>query len=140
MLARSKGHFYSKHLVFFRPPLQFLSWYLVATNVFVFNFVMLFKWRLSKSIFSQIWQYSKYESRKILSTLSYCKQLWQFLVVYKESFFCNLKKKKGNLWRNILFSKLFWQNGENNSSPTKSLMDTRRVSEKRPNTLYWCFR
>jgi hypothetical protein len=33
MLARSKGHFYSKHLVFFRPPLQFLSWYLVATNV-----------------------------------------------------------------------------------------------------------
>jgi hypothetical protein len=30
-----------------------------------FNFVMLLKWRSSKSIFSQIWWYSKYESKNI---------------------------------------------------------------------------
>ncbi len=34
-----------------------------------FNFVMLLKWQSSIKIFNQIWQYWKYESRKILSTL-----------------------------------------------------------------------
>jgi len=32
--------------------------------IFYFNFLMLLKWQSFISIFSQIWQYSKYESRK----------------------------------------------------------------------------
>jgi hypothetical protein len=34
----------------------------VCVCVFFSNFVMLLKWQSCKSIFSQIWQYSKYES------------------------------------------------------------------------------
>ncbi len=54
------------------------------SNFFIFiffNFVMLLKWQSSIWIFSQIWQYSKYESKKILSTLF---MLWAVVAV-----FCN---------------------------------------------------
>ncbi len=36
------------------------------------KFVMLLKWQSSIRVFSQIWLYSKYEHRKLLSTLSSC--------------------------------------------------------------------
>jgi len=37
----------------------------ISTSVFFFNFVMLLKWQSSISIFSQIWKYSKFESRNL---------------------------------------------------------------------------
>jgi hypothetical protein len=61
--------------------------------------------RSSKVIFSQILRYSKYESRKILSTLSCCRQLWQFLVIFSTKFFFPLKTE--NLWQYKFFSKYF---------------------------------
>jgi len=42
------------------------------------NFAMLLKWQSSIIVFSQIWRYSKYESRKILSTISgNCGKIWR---------------------------------------------------------------
>jgi hypothetical protein len=46
----------------------------VCVCVFFSNFVMLLKWQSCKSIFSQIWQYSKYESKKIFHIAGNC--LW----------------------------------------------------------------
>jgi hypothetical protein len=43
---------------------------------------MLPKWQSFIGMCSQIWQYSKYETKKISSTLSCCMQLWQFLVIF----------------------------------------------------------
>ncbi len=37
-------------------------WYFIYLFIIIFNFVMLLKWHSTRSIFSQIWQYSKYES------------------------------------------------------------------------------
>jgi hypothetical protein len=34
------------------------------------------------SIFSQIWQYSKYESRKSQASFPHCTQLWQSLIFF----------------------------------------------------------
>jgi len=57
----------------------------------------------SKKIFSQIWRYSKYESReKVLHTHPFHngRQLWQFLTIFLKfhfwSFFFPWKKKKKN--------------------------------------------
>jgi hypothetical protein len=50
------------------------------------NFVMWLKWWSSIRIFSQIWQYSKYESGKILNTCSCCRQLWWFCMKFKNLF------------------------------------------------------
>jgi hypothetical protein len=60
---------------------------------------MLLKWQSFIRIFSQIWQYSKYERKKTLITISYCRQLWQFFV--------------RKLWQNFFFSKYFLHNGVN---------------------------
>jgi hypothetical protein len=70
---------------------------LVLTCNFFLNkkIVMLLKWQSSISAFSQFWQYSKYGSRKPLSTLSYCRQLWRFVAKFSQ--------KRGNLWENIPF-------------------------------------
>jgi hypothetical protein len=101
--------------------------YIVTYNFSVFRGLFFFsiKWCCSRSsitIFSQIWLYSKYESTKILSTLSCCKQLWRFLVDFKNFFsfifywmFFFLK----GIWQNILFSNTFRQMGKIN--PRKSL-------------------
>ncbi len=76
------------------------------------------KWQLSIRIFSQIWQFSKDESRKILSTLSSCRQLWEVLAKKKLIFFWQNKcQKTENLWQNIPF----FQNIGKNSPPKKSL-------------------
>jgi hypothetical protein len=50
-----------------------------------FNFVMLLKWQSSIRIFSQIWQYSKYESRKIFSTLDGVGSCGDFWHRYEET-------------------------------------------------------
>jgi hypothetical protein len=65
-------------------------------NDFFFTFVMLLKWQLSISIFSQIWQYSNCESWKILSTLLYCKQLWKLFdnFSFLSLFFFSKKQEK----------------------------------------------
>ncbi len=77
--------------------------------------VMLLKWQSSISIFSQIWWYSKYESKKNLEHLfSYCRQLWQFIFFDFGEFF----SKIGTFWENIYFPKYLFQNCEN--SPPKT--------------------
>jgi hypothetical protein len=81
MLAKSNGHFSIQNTWIYLFIPQFLSWYLVATNVFVFNFVMLFKWRSSISIFSQIWQYEQNMKVENLKHPFISRQVWQFLVV-----------------------------------------------------------
>jgi hypothetical protein len=70
---------------------------------------MLLKWQWSISIFSQIWRYSKYESKKIFSMLSYCRQLWQFLefLIFKIFVFLWFFYKTENVWQN-LFLKIFF--------------------------------
>jgi hypothetical protein len=55
------------------------------------HFVMLLKWQSSVKVFSQIWQYSKYESRIILSKLSCCRQFWENLA-YIYIYIGDLKK------------------------------------------------
>jgi fido (protein-threonine AMPylation protein) len=69
---------------------------------------MLLKWH--RRIFNQIWKYPKDKNRKTLSTLSL---LWRniriFILFLANHFF----KKKGILWKIILFPEYFSQNDEN---------------------------
>jgi len=75
--------------------------------VFFLNFGMLLKWQSSIRICSQICQCSKYERRKILSTLSCCKQLWSFLVISFLAFFFIFKQ--GSFWQNVILQIFFTQ-------------------------------
>ncbi len=77
------------------------------------HFVMLLKWQSSVKVFSQIWQYSKYESRIILSKLSCCRQLWENLAYIYIYIYIYWRFRKGSLRQNIFFSKYFTENGEN---------------------------
>jgi hypothetical protein len=70
---------------------------------------MLLKWQSSVKVFSQIWQYSKYESRIVLSKLSCYRQSWENLA-YIYIYFGDLKK---GICNKIFFSKYFTENGEN---------------------------
>jgi hypothetical protein len=49
----------------------------VSFFFFSFNFLMLLKWQSSIRIFSQIWQYWKYESRTILTTVKVLHPTWR---------------------------------------------------------------
>jgi hypothetical protein len=74
-------------------------------------------------MFAQLWQSPKYESRKILSTLSYCKQLWRLLAIFlKKNFFFdkNFSIQQNICDKKFFFQKYFSQNGEN-APPKKSL-------------------
>jgi hypothetical protein len=65
-------------------------------------------------IFSQKnWLYSKYESKKILSTLSYCTRFWQFLMIFLNKNFHDFLFKQ--IICEIIFfsSKYFLQNNKN---------------------------
>ncbi len=87
------------------------------------NFVMLLNWQSYMRIFSKNWQYSKFESRKIFSILSCCRQLelWQFLlkihVLHKKKrrcerilFFQNMTKicAKNHWSRSLVWQSVIW--------------------------------
>jgi len=72
-------------------------------NVFSPNFVMLLNWRSSVNIFSQIWQYSKYESWNLKHFFIF-RQLWWFFLIKK---FCQFFLNKEFMTK-YSFSKIFF--------------------------------
>jgi hypothetical protein len=72
---------------------------------------MLLKWQLYLAKFDDV-QYIL--NWKILSTLSYCSQLWPFLAIYsiKSSFFDEFVLKTQEISDRFFFFKFFLQNGK----------------------------
>ncbi len=73
--------------------------------------MVLIKWGSSKSIFNQIWQYSKYGSRKPWATFAYCRQI---VVNFGNLFLKNkilrfFSPKKGNFDRIFFLPTYFLQ-------------------------------
>jgi hypothetical protein len=64
------------------PSLKEADWLSVSFS----NFVMLLKWQSTIRIFSQIWQYSKYESKKKsvapFHVVGSCDKFWLFFRVF----------------------------------------------------------
>lgn len=104
---------------------------LIYNGVFkICNFLMFVKWQSSMSMFNQIWQDSKYESKKSLVpflTIGNCDTSWwlfQFLKKFNQKKF----KRTGNVQQNIPIS---MQNAKNSLI---YILNVFLIS------ILWCFR
>jgi hypothetical protein len=110
------------------------------SNFKFFNFVIWLKLWSSISIFSQIWQYSKYEIRKFKHPFVLWASVMIFFNLYTKIFvFCELFSQKYiYIWQNVLFSKYFSQIGKNLLKKYQYTIQSHIFGQRIWNKL-WCY-